>query len=244
MFWLFKNKKETTIKDSNDQWMYTEKEAEENELILFKNDMDSESVVVSVDRKRLYRLNSIRWDDFSVHIQRIYEYMISWEKVYIKEIQDSSSYIIPKKSKEYRIKNWEVDVDWIYKEYNNPAYPKEKTLEELIDSYKKLCEFHDLDNMRVKMYILSKNLNKAELILRTNKIIESMNEWRKKYYAIISWIWVTEDDSLDEIIKKFKEHWEDYNKLCAAIQIVSWCSIDELTSKFDETVELIKSYTK
>lgn len=241
MFWLFKKK--VTTKDPDNQWFYTEKEAEENKLILFENDMDSESVVVSVDRKRLYRLISIRWDDFAVHIQRVYEYMIPWENVYIKEIQDSSSYIIPKKPKEYRIKNWKVDIDWIYREYNNPSFPKDKTLEELIDNYKKLCEFHDLDNTRVKMYILSKNLNKAELILRVNKMIQKMNECRKKYYAIIYWIWVMENDSHDEILRKFKEHWEDYNEFCDAIQKMSWCSIDELTSKFDETIELIKSYT-
>ena len=84
MFWLFKKK--VITKDPDNQWFYTEKEAEENKLILFENDMDSESVVVSVDRKRLYRLISIRWDDFAVHIQRVYEYMIPWENVYIKEI--------------------------------------------------------------------------------------------------------------------------------------------------------------
>lgn len=234
------------IKESLNDWdqrYYSDKESRNNRINLY----DNESVVVSTERKRLYwERNSLRSNE-NREIHRIYEYLLDWNKVFVKTIQDSTDFFIPRKDKEFRIKNWEVIVDWIYKKYNSlPNSQKEWTLEEEINSYRKDCLFNPLCDMKVTMFILSKSLKKEALRNAVQEKIKLMYEWKEKYKIMTSSLWLTDIEDWTHAKREAEKIWkyDDYREWTDSICEKCWCSRGELTYKFDDTIKLIQSYLK
>lgn len=228
-----------------DQRYCTNRELENNMLLIY----DDEFVVVSTKRKRLYweRHSHSIYSHENREIHRIYEYILNGNKVYVKMIQDSTDFFSPKREKEYRIKNWEVFVDWIYKNYNRlPSSQKEWTLEEEVNSYRKLCLFNPLCDMKVQMFILSKCLNKNELRNAIQEKIKLMYEWKEKYKIMTSSLWLTDIEDWTHAKREAEKIWKynNYREWTDSICEKCWCSRGELTYKFDDTIKEIQSYLK
>ena len=241
MFWLFK-KKERKLPD--DFRFFTDKEFDEDSIDL----SDNERVVVSTARKKLYWRISLMWYE-CLYIKRIYDYVISWNSVFVKTFQDSTDYLVPQKESEFRIKHWEICVDWIYKEYNEF---KKGTLEERIEKYKQECLLNPLNNLRLVMFILSKSLKQEDLKKAAQEKINLMYEWRQDFKNFLSLLWLSDwkdSFSLDDIIAidgLAEEKWnsDKYQECIDALCKKCWCADNELTYEFEETIEELKSYLK
>lgn len=250
MFWLF-NKLKKKLSDW-DERNYTKKEWDNNEIYLDWWHWGGR-VVVSTDRKRLY------WSDVgdlegtkTWESHRIYEYILSWNAVFVKLIQYSIEYCnhYEPYEKQFIIKNWEVIVDWIYKMYNDPGnLHKETSLEKEIERYKNQCLLNRLYNMKLTMFILSKSLSIDALKKVAHERVKLMNKWEENYKCLLSNFWIHYPGYMEEtteirnqIEKKWKE--KEYNEGIDNIAKACECTYSELFLNFDETMEIIKSYLK